>query len=149
METSERSDLVGILGALTGLVIALLLVGVVSHTPLRHAMQVTPAVIAAVLVAMRARASRYAALPIFVIWLFLMTLIWLFLLGITRIITGTFTTAETVLTLVIGFSSLWGTVAVLRRPRANLLPAVLFFVVFTALQFAAVWMSLRPAFARR
>jgi hypothetical protein len=153
METSERScepsDTVYILGALAGLIVALLAVGVVSHLLVRHVIQVTPAVIAAVFVARAGRAARYAALPIFVFWLLIMTAIWLFLLGIARVVTGTFTPAETALTVAIGIFSLWGIVAVLRRPRARPLPAIIYFLAFAALQLAGLWMSMQPAFARR
>ena len=149
METSERSDSFHILGALTGVIVGLLVVGTVSHLPIRHLIQVTPAAIAAVFVARGSRAARYAALPIFVLWLLIMVAIWLFLLGLARVVTGHFTTAETVLTIVIGLSSLWGMVAVLRRPRARPLPAIVFFILFAVLQWAGLWLSIRPAFARR
>jgi hypothetical protein len=76
----------------------LLLVGVVSHLLLRHVLQVVPAVLALIFVIRGGRASRYAALPVFLCWLFLMTLIWLFVLGLTRVISGHFNTTETLLT---------------------------------------------------
>lgn len=149
METSERSDSFRILGALAGVIVGLLLVGAVSHLPIRHVIQVTPAAIAAVFVARAGRAARYAALPIFLLWLLIMVAIWLFLLGLARVVTGHFTTAEIVLTVVIGLSSLWGIVVVLRRPRARPLPAIVFFILFAALQWSGLWLSMRPQFARR
>jgi hypothetical protein len=48
----------------------------------------------------------YAALPIFVFWLFIMTLIWLFLLGMASAVRGHFTVVEIILRLLIGASSI-------------------------------------------
>jgi hypothetical protein len=149
METSERSDSYRILSGLAGLIVALLLVGAVSRTPMRHVIQVTPATIAAVFVARGGRAARYAALPIFLFWLLIMVAIWLFLMKVATFVSGTFTSAEIVLTIVVGLSSLWGIVAVLRRPRTQSVPAIIYFVVFAALQWVGLWMSLQPEFARR
>jgi hypothetical protein len=149
METAERRSTFYIAGALAGVILALLAVGVVSHTPLRHVIQITPAAIAAVFVARAGSAARYAALPIFLLWLFIMVAIWLFLLGVARIVSGRFTATETVLTVIIGLCSLAGMMAVLSRPRARPLPAILYFAVFAALQFAGLWISMQPGFARR
>jgi hypothetical protein len=153
METSgpisDRNDSFYILCALAGVIVALLAVGVVSHLIVRHIIQVTPAAIAAIFVARAGRAARYAALPIFIFWLLIMTAIWLFLLGVARIVSGTFTAAEITLTIVIGFCCLWGIVAVLRRPRAGPLAAIIYFGAFAVLQFAGLWISMQPAFARR
>ncbi|HEX7286317.1 MAG TPA: hypothetical protein VF532_09050 [Candidatus Angelobacter sp.] len=121
----------------------------VSHLVVRHIIQVIPAAIAAIFVAKGGRAGRYAALPIFVSWLLIMLAIWLFLLGIARIVSGTFTPAEIALTVVIGVCSLWGVVVVLRQPRAPLLLAIIYFVGFAALQFLGLRISLLPAFVRR
>lgn len=153
METSgstpDRSGSFHILCALAGVIVALLAVGVVSHTPLRHVIQITPAAVAAIFVARAGRAARYAALPIFFFWLFIMVAIWLFLLGLARILSGHFTASEIALTMLIGVFSLLGIVAILRRPGAHLVPAILYFVAFTALQFVGLWTSMQPAFARR
>jgi len=148
MEAQERDSSSHVLGALIALILALLLVGVVSHLLLRHVVQVVPAALALLFALRGGRAARYAALPVFLCWLFLMTLIWLFLLGLTRVISGHFTTVETLLTVVIGAASLWGTIAVLRR-RAPWLPAILYFIVFAALQWLFLRLSFLPAIARR
>lgn len=152
METPERSGAFHVLGALAGVILGLLLVGAVSHLVIRHIIQVTPAAIAAVFVARGGRdgrAARYAALPVFVIWLLIMTAIWLYLLGIATFLTGHFSSAETVLTVVIGLFCVFGIGAVLRHPRAPALPAIVYFVAFAVLQWAGIWLSLRPEVARR
>ena len=129
---------------------SLLLVGVVSHTPLRHVVQVAPAVVVAGLAFARHRCARVAAMVVFAFWLFCMTLIWLFLLGIARVVTGRFTGIEVVLTLVLGLASISGLVAAVRVRDGSTCPARLAtFVVAAALQIGAMWLSLQPMLANR
>ena len=47
-------------------------------------------------------------IPILAFWLFIMLLIWLYLLGIARVVTGHFTPAEVSLTVVIGLACVVG-----------------------------------------
>jgi hypothetical protein len=61
---------------LIGLALALLLVGMVSGTFLRHVVQVLPSVLALVILRRRAAWGAYAALPIFMIWTGIVILIW-------------------------------------------------------------------------
>lgn len=124
---------------------ALLLVGLVSATPLRHLIQATPPAIAVVLLSRNVRWAPYAALAICGFWLLIMGLIWLYLLGLARVVTGTFTPSEIVLTIAIGAASLLGiAVVLLDRPRVTLASGVLGFVCFALLQIAAVWVSVQP-----
>jgi hypothetical protein len=135
---------------LVGLVIGLLAVGVVSGTPVRHVLQVLPAVF--VMVAARRRASwaPFAALPIFGLWLLLMVAIWLWLLGLVRVVSGQFTPAEVGLTVLIAVSCVLGTAgAVPCKPRPRLWAGILAFVGAGVAQVAAIWMSLQEPFARR
>ena len=92
------------------LLIALYVVGAVSNGSLRHEVQTLPLWIPIVLGFRQQAAAKWAAMPCFLIWLTLMTLIWLFLLGWARIITGHFSPIETVLTLIIGAASTAGLV---------------------------------------
>ena len=135
---------------LVALVVGLLLVGVVSGTPLRHALQAAPAV-ALLAVRVRARAwTSFAAIAVFAFWLAIMSLIWLYLLGLARIVTGHFTRVEIALTLVIGGASAAGVVAALRVREPSSWPARgAAFVVAAALQVGATWLSVQPAFATR
>lgn len=134
---------------LGGLIVSLLLVGVVSTTPLRHFIQVVPAMIALGCVWRRIDWSGYAALPVFLVWLLIMSLIWLFLLGIAHIITGTFSTAERVLTITSGLSCVIGIGATFRVGSPKWWRRVVAFVFFALLTIAAVWVSLQPSFAQR
>ena len=61
-------------------------------------------------------AAKWAAVPCFVIWLTLMTFIWLFLLGWARILSGHFSTTEIILTLIVGVASAAGLSVTLRWP---------------------------------
>jgi len=135
---------------LAALILGLLLVGVVSGTPLRYALQAAPAL---ALFAVRARTrtwSSYAALAVFAFWLAIMSLIWMYLLGIARIVTGHFSRVEIALTLAIGGAAATGIVAALRVREPSSWPARgAAFVVAAALQVGATWLSVQPAFATR
>jgi hypothetical protein len=133
---------------LSGVIVGLLAVGVVSHTPLRHLIQLLPA-LAALVVAMRqAPWARFAALPVFAFWLLIMVGIWLFLLGLARLITGHYSPGEILLTVLIGISSLAGGGASLRSTvPAGWRGALAAGVGFALLQVGALWLSLQPAFA--
>ena len=126
----------------------LLAVGLVSGTPVRHFVQVLPAVLALVLVIRRTSWACYAALPVFGLWLFIMVAIWLYVLGLARIITGRFSPAEIALTLVIGGSCVCGLCQAFRSQAAgSRVTRATWIVVFAALQIGALWLSMRPAFA--
>src|SRR5258708_26574650 len=71
------------------LIVALYVVGVVSHGVLRHVVQTAPVWIVVWLGFRRSGWSKWAALPCFILWLFLMSLIWLFLLGLGGVLPGT------------------------------------------------------------
>ena len=136
--------------ALIGVVVSLLLVGVVSGTMLRHVVQIAPVVAAILVVIIRPQWTRYAAAPVLLFWLFIMVLIWLFLLGLARVVTGQYTPVEVVLTLTIGIACSVGLWAVLRS--ASRVPGwfgLAVFLTFAALQVGAMWLSLQPAFATR
>lgn len=132
-----------VLGCLIGVAIALLLVGVMSGTFLRHIAQILPIILAAGVLTRRPDWGAYAALPIFLFWIFIVMLIWLFLLGVTRVASGHYTVVEVVSTVFIaGFSG----VGVVRsipigRPLRTI-GRVLAVILFGVLQVAAMWVSL-------
>src|SRR6266567_8882860 len=86
------------------ILIALYVVGAVSVPPgsLRHEVQTLPLWFPIVLGFRQRDLAKWVALPCFIIWLTLMTFIWLFLLGWARIITGHFSPIEITMTLVVG-----------------------------------------------
>jgi hypothetical protein len=133
---------------LVGLIVALLMVGLVSGTVVRHLLQLTPAFAALVLAATGSPHGRPAALPILTFWLTRLVVIWLFLLGVRPVIAGRFTVVEIALTIGIAAACLAGlvggatpTAQVSRLRRAAIAGA------FGLLQVAALWVSLQP-FAR-
>lgn len=129
---------------------ALIIVGIVSHTLLRHVVQVAPLVIAFGLSFRRSGFGAAAAAPLFAFWFLVMASIWLFLLGLARIVTGTFTPIEVTLTVIIGAASVLGLLSASVRGAAALSTARVGVVVgFAVLQFAAMWASLQPFVARR
>jgi hypothetical protein len=129
---------------------ALIAVGLVSSTVLRHVIQIAPIVIALGIQLRRFEWGASAAAPLFAFWFLLMGAIWLFLLGVARLVSGRFTAAEVILTVVIGAASLIGFAAVSRRGAAiGLKPRLAIVAFFAAMLFAAVWVSLQPFAARR
>jgi hypothetical protein len=141
----------GILTACCVVIIAaLLVVGAVSHGVIRHIVQTSPLWIAIVLGIRRSGWSKWAALPCFVLWLLLMTAIWLFLLGWARIVSGTYSPTEIAMTLIVGSASAVGIVRAVRmktRVPAWLATATVLFV--TVLQLAAIRVSLLSQIAHR
>jgi len=100
--------------SLAVLIVALLCVGVVSRTIVRHIVQAIPAVVALILVARVSPLAQSASAPICTFWLGVMINIWLFVLGIARLFTGTFSTVEIALTIVIAAASAAGILAIVR-----------------------------------
>jgi hypothetical protein len=136
--------------ALWTILVALLVVGVVSATMIRHAVQVLPLLAGSLIVMVRPAWGRFAALPLFLFWLGLMVVVWLYLLGWTHIISGTFPAAEIGLTVVIGLACLvgLGTTAYNSGPTPWWLRVVLF-LLFGLLQVGAMWLSMQPGLANR
>ena len=127
---------------------ALLVVGVVSREIVRHVLQTAPVWIVVVLAARGSRLARWAAVPVFAFWLFIMALIWLFLAGIARIVTGHYSPAEIAMTLVVGLACLVGLAAALRASGRASWPAALGVLALSAvLQVAAMAVSLKPPIA--
>jgi hypothetical protein len=134
------------------ILIALYVVGAVSVPPgsLRHEVQTLPLWAPIVLGLQRKGFAKWAALPCFIFWLAIMIAIWLFLLGLARIVTGHFFPTEVAMTLVVGVASLTGIVAGLRwRTATRPVAALVVFLAFAVLQFLAFRLSLIPYIARR
>src|SRR3989442_2183795 len=99
-ETGLSRNQKTVAACLSGVAVSLLLVGVVSGTVIRHIIQIFPMLIALVAVARRPTWGSYAAMPIFLFWFLIMLLIWLYLLGVSRVANGRYTPIEILLTLV-------------------------------------------------
>ena len=126
--------------------LALYIVGLMSNGVLPHIVQTLPLWFPIVLGLRQREIAKWASLPCFIIWLLLMTLIWLFLLGWAKVISGHFTRIEIVLTLVVGAASLAGLLIGSRwRTSSNRRRALSTAAIFATLQLVA----LRIAFSRR
>ena len=129
---------------LVGLAAALIVVGVSSGTLVRHTIQIVPIAVALAVVTRRPRWAAYGALPIFAIWILISVLIWLYLLGLARVITGTFPPAEIISTLFMaGFSAIGARASFsLGRPFHPVQLVTIF--GFVALQVGALTLSFEP-----
>lgn len=146
MTTAQRITM----GCLAALGLSLILVGIVSDTNLRHAVQIVPIAAAASLAVRHPAWGAYASIPIFGFWTFIVTLIWLFLAGVSRIANGTYTPIEIASTVVMAGCSLVGIGAALRAGKPLTWPQrTLASVGFLLLQIAAMWLSFRPGITNR
>jgi hypothetical protein len=139
-----------VLRCLVGLALALLLVGIVSGTLLRHVVQILPIVAATAVLVRRPAWGAYAAMPLFFFWTLIVVLIWLFLVGLSRIANGHYTPIEVVSTVFMaGFSvvGIMKSVPLGRPLRA--VERVLVFAVFAAMQFGVMWVSFLKPIANR
>ncbi len=128
--------------------IALYIVGAVSHGSLRHEVQTLPLWFPIVLGFRQSPIAKWSALPCFCFWLAIMIVIWLFLLGWAHIITGHFSLVEIAMTLVIGVACGLGLIKSTRwRTEVRVPVALGVFVLFAALQLAAFRLSLIPSIA--
>lgn len=129
-----------------------LVVGVESHGVLRHIVQTSPVWIAIVLSVRRSTLAKWAALPCLAIWLFLMTAVLLYVLGLAQIlfIGGTFSPVEIAMTVLVAMASLAGIIVSLRTgssvPPFRIITTVL---LVTVLQVGAIWLSFLPSIAHR
>ena len=87
---------------------ALYVVGAVSHEVLRHVVQTLPLWFPISFGFRGSEIAKWSALPCLVFWFGIMALIWMFLLGWSRILTGHFSSVEMAMTLVVGVACLSG-----------------------------------------
>lgn len=127
---------------------ALYVVGIASNGIVRHVVQTAPVWPTVALGMRRSLWSKWTALPCFLFWLFLMTLIWLSLLGWAHVLSGTFSPTEIGMTLIVGICSVGGIVLSIRiKTGTRAINASLLFLFMVILQFVAVRISFLPAFA--
>ncbi len=117
--------------------IALYVVGAVSHGSLRHEVQTLPLWFPIVLGFRQRELAKWSALPSFIFWLVIMVFIWLFLLGWVRILTGHYSPVEVAMTIVVGVACVCG-IAVSLRWRTAVRP-------FAAMGVAALFVALQIA----
>ncbi len=139
----KASRLIGILAAVA--ITALIVVGIASGEIVRHVIQTLPFWPAVVLGLRGSPAARWAGLPVFVFWLAIMTLIWLFLLGIANIANGAYGPVEIAMTAIVGIASIVGIVAcILARGDTRAFVAAALFILIGAAQVGIMAVSLKP-----
>ena len=78
-----------------------------------------------------------------------MSLIWLFVLGLAKVVTGHFSATEIVLTIAVGICCLGGFSTSIRAYKSrSIVTPLLVFVLFLALQAWAIWFSLHSQYSR-
>ena len=131
------------------IILALYVVGTVSHGVIRHIVQTAPIWPAVWLGTKRSEWAKWAAFPSYIFWLVLMVIIWTFLLGWTHIIRGTFSPTEITMTIIIAIASAVGIVTALKsRTAVGWLGGTAILVLFGCLQWLAFRISTLPQVSR-
>jgi hypothetical protein len=144
METNPK----GIAYSCLAVLVALYVVGAVSNGSLRHEVQTLPLWFPIVMGFRGREVAKWSALPCLVFWFAIVTFIWLFLLGWSRILTGHYSPVEIAMTLVIGAACLAGIGLSLRWKTSTSLGMDLGTVVLLGgLQLLAFRISLIPYIA--
>ena len=97
----ERRDAARLMLGLFAIALSLFIVGVISDTIARHLLQIVPLLLATARMVGGSYTAAYVAAGTCLFWIIVMLLIWLYLLGVSEATSGSFTTAEIVLTFVI------------------------------------------------
>ena len=128
---------------------ALLVVGALTGV-IRHIVQTSALWIDIVLGIRRSGWAKWAALACFVFWVLVMIAIWLFLLGRARISSGTFSSTEISMTVIVGLASIVGIASAVRIPSGvPAWPATAVMLLVAALQVTSLRVSLLPPIAHR
>jgi hypothetical protein len=132
------------------MILALWIVGIASGEILRHLIQTLPIWIGVILGFRNSQWTKSAALPFFIFWAVIMTLIWLFLLGWSRIVKGHYSPTEIAMTIVIGVAAFVGMIFCARmKTQIKFIQAVAVFILTAPAQYVAMYVSLLPQFRSR
>jgi hypothetical protein len=132
------------------ILLALYAVGALRHGVVRNVLQTLPLWIPIVLGFRGNEFAKWSALPCLIIWLAAMMIVWLFLFRWTNIQWWHFSSTEIAMTFIVGLASAAGFgIALHWRTSVRPFLAGAVVLIFSALQFLAVWASLPPATAHR
>lgn len=148
---TQRWQPLVVAGCSLAIIAALVLgVGLGSHLVLRHVVQTLPLWVAVVLGLKRSRVAGWAALPAFLVWLVLMAGIWLYLLGLSNMFSGQYTSLEIAMTLLVGIASTLGILACFRlRSLLSTWRVTCIFIIAAVVQIVCLRVSFLPAIAHR
>jgi hypothetical protein len=148
--TSATESIIMVVSGLAVLAALILGVGIPNHMVLRHIVQTLPAWGVVIFGVRRSRVTGWIALPVFVFWLVLMSLIWLYLLGLVHLLSGTFTAWEISMTVVVAVMCVVGIGTSVRfRSSLSSVGKAALFVGVALLQFLCLRISFLPAIAHR
>lgn len=148
---SQSPTSLGIAVCCLAIIAALVLgVGLTSNLVLRHLVQTLPLWVAVTLGFRASRATSWVSLPLFLFWLVLMGIIWAYLLGISHLVSGTFSSIEIAMTILVGAACLIGIVSCFRfTPLLSPLRKGSFFALMAVVQLLCFRFSFLAAIARR
>lgn len=127
------------------LIAALIVVGIDSGGIVRHILQTLPVWAAVILGLRNSTLTKWAALPVFLFWLVLMTLIWLYVLGLSTIANGTYNAVELSMTFIVALAAITGIAAAIFAPGgARPGAAAMLFIAIAAVQIGLMAVSLKP-----
>jgi hypothetical protein len=125
-------------------------VGLASHTILRHVIQTLPCWAVTALGFRRSRVAAWAALPVFLFWLAICGLIWTYLLGISRIVSGHFSSVEIAMTILVGVCTMIGIMSFARfKSGMSVESAGMLFLLMAIFQWVCFRVSILPAISGR
>lgn len=128
---------------------SLYVVGIASHGIIRHAVQTPPLWLVVWLGFRRSPWAKWAALSPLVLWLLLMINIWLLLLGLPHLLSGSFSPIEIAMTITIGIAALVG-IATAQRIRTVIpwINAMGTLLLMTCAQVFVLWVSFQRGVSR-
>jgi hypothetical protein len=131
------------------LIVSLYVVGIVSHGIIRHTVQTASVWLAVWLAFRRSPWTKWAVLSPLVLWLLLMINIWLLLLGLPHLLSGTFTPIEIAMTITVGVAAVVGITTALRvRTAVPWTSAVGTLLLMACVQVFALWISFQRGVSR-
>jgi hypothetical protein len=125
-----------------GIIVSLLCVSFISGTLTRHIIQIIPLIMLVIASRRKKSWQSFAAFSIFSFWFVIMFSIWLYLLGIAKIVQGHFTGGEIILSIMIGICSIAGLINSLKTftIKGNLANIILITATFAlSLIFMYIW----------
>jgi hypothetical protein len=125
-------------------------VGLATNLVLRHIVQTAPLWIGVILGFRHSRSASWVAVPLFLVWLVLMALIWLYLLGISNLVSGHFSAVEIAMTIIVGAAAIGGIGGFIRfKPSLSPIRAGGIFLLMLTFQLVCLRVSFLPAIAHR
>lgn len=126
------------------MILSLYVVGMDSHGVIRHVIQTAPLWPVVWLGFRRSPWAKWVALSPVFLWLALMINIWLLLLGLPHLVSGTFTPIEIAMTITVGGAAIAGFTSALRvRTEVSWTTAAGLLLLMACVQVVAMWVSLQ------